>query len=224
MNKQFIRSADEDFGVGLLAGRLKAELKAGKKVLWIIPGGSNLPIAVKAMDMVRNDAEAKLGLLTVSLTDERYGEVGHTDSNWQQLLDRGFDLEGINYAPILDGSDPASVAVGFGSKISALYEDADIVIGQFGIGPDGHIAGILPHSPAVGATEPVVVYEAGPFTRITQTPAILKKIDCAFVFVFGEAKRDAMTKLQGGKMPIEDLPCSLVLGLPEYYIFSDQVS
>ena len=37
------------------------------------------------------------------LTDERYGPVGHPDSNWSQLLQKGFDLPQAKLVPVLTG-------------------------------------------------------------------------------------------------------------------------
>jgi len=53
-------------------------------VLWLVPGGSNIPIAVEAMDMIRKEMSGlSLKYLTITLSDERYGSVGHKDSNWK---------------------------------------------------------------------------------------------------------------------------------------------
>jgi len=87
-----------------MAARIALALNAGKRVLWLVCGGSNIPVAVETMDAVRSRVgKEELSRLTVALTDERYGPVGHKDSNWEQLTERGFDFTGIATAPVLVG-------------------------------------------------------------------------------------------------------------------------
>ena len=113
-------------------------------------GGSNIPIAADVMNAIRAGiSPASLDNLTISLTDERYGPVGHPDSNWKQLQDIGMNLSGIKAHPILDGSSLPETVARFGIMIEKILKSTDVIVGQFGMGADGHIAGILPHSPAV---------------------------------------------------------------------------
>src|SRR3990167_11435143 len=88
----------EDYLVGVLTEKLLDN----KKVLWLVPGGS----AMKVVAAVSRDlAIENLANLTVTLTDERYGPVGHKDSNWPQLEAAGFKLEGASLQPVLIDKD-----------------------------------------------------------------------------------------------------------------------
>jgi 6-phosphogluconolactonase/glucosamine-6-phosphate isomerase/deaminase len=98
--------------------------------------------------------------LTVTLTDERYGPVGHADSNWRQLATAGFDLPGATMLPVLKGLDMPSTVAEFAAVLKHHLSAADFALGFFGIGADGHTAGILPGSPAVAATEFAAGYDA----------------------------------------------------------------
>ena len=101
---KFIHAVDSSTGIHDLSDRLIAELKQDKKVLWLICGGSNIAPAVEIMKKIRaNVSPDQLTNLTVSQTDERYGPVGHPDSNWKQMQDAGFDFEGIKTLPVLRG-------------------------------------------------------------------------------------------------------------------------
>src|SRR5688572_20869077 len=84
---QFHIEPDAAKAAGQLAERLTAELQAGKSVLWLLCGGSNIPLSVAVMRQLPAD---KLADLRCLLADERYGVPGHADSNWQQLAEAGF--------------------------------------------------------------------------------------------------------------------------------------
>lgn len=205
-----------------MANTIIEKLKAGG-VLWLVCGGSNIPLSKAAMDMVRAQVlPIELSNLTVGLTDERYGILGHKDSNWQQLLDVGFNFEGIHTLPILFGKPLEETVTEYAQKLSEAFDTHPYVVAQFGIGADGHVAGMLPHTGGLGAEALVFGYEAAPFTRISVTPPAFKKIHTAFAFVFGESKREAVQKLHQ-ELSIADEPCQLLKQIPECSFYSDLV-
>ncbi|MBC7708196.1 6-phosphogluconolactonase, partial [Polaromonas sp.] len=144
---QFISASDSQPAIVALSKRLQGELHAGKQVLWLLSGGSNIQASVTIMRELAPELTANL---TIMLGDERYGEVGHIDSNDAQLLGAGFDPKQATLIQVLQPG-MSFTATRDNYELSALqaFTDADIIIGQFGIGSDGHIAGILPASPAV---------------------------------------------------------------------------
>ena len=95
---KFIRIKDADEAARILSTRLRQELSAHKRVLWLIPGGSNLPVAVKAMDLI---SQQETNYLTLMLTDERYGPVNHPDSNLYQLNQAGMVPKDSTLVPVL---------------------------------------------------------------------------------------------------------------------------
>jgi 6-phosphogluconolactonase/glucosamine-6-phosphate isomerase/deaminase len=227
-----IHAENADGGAHELAAKIMASLERGKKVLWLVPGGSNIAVAVFVMKTIRKGEPTSafsegapiraLANLTVALTDERYGPVGHPDSNWEQLIDAGFDFDNVNAIPVLRGLPLDETVSAYGDEMRSAFERADAVIGHFGIGADGHIAGILPHSPAVAEPGPVNGYEAGAYTRITLTPAILRRVTAAFAFAFGSSKAKAIRDLRDAALPLEDQPAQILNMLGEAYLFSDQ--
>src|SRR3989337_368047 len=83
-----------------LAGTIGEHLDAGGHVLWLVSGGSGIHVGIRTAELL---AGHDLGKLSVTLTDERYGPVGHPDENWQQLLTGGFALPGAElYRPLVD--------------------------------------------------------------------------------------------------------------------------
>lgn len=215
---RFIQSTTE--GTVALRDRLIAELTAGKSVLWLVPGGSNIATAVTIMGQIPAELTAKL---TIGLTDERFGPIGHPDSNWQQLTEAGFDSKHATRVPILAGFDDMDATVAaYTTTLQSLIARNQVIIGYFGMGPDGHFAGILPHSPAVTAPGLVAGYHTDTFDRITSTFEAIRHCSVAYVFAFGEAKRGALQNLQQN-LSLDEQPAQIVKQISEAYVYNDQL-
>ncbi len=219
---QFIHSTDGHEGVEALAAKLVNELMHGKHILWLICGGSNIPLAKQVMNIVRASAGEQIHNLSIGQTDERFGPVGHKDSNMQQMLEASFNFEGGEWLPILRDLPLEATAQAYAAELMVALGKADVVVGQFGIGADGHVAGMLPHTPGIGASEYVVGYESSPFVRLTMTPPAIAHLAAAYVFAFGDAKRDAIEKLRTQELPLQEEPCQILKTIPECYFYTDQ--
>ncbi|MFA6079757.1 MAG: 6-phosphogluconolactonase, partial [Candidatus Omnitrophota bacterium] len=145
----------------------------------------------------------------------------HKDSNWEQLIAADFDFNDIQTLPVIRGFSLEETVRDFSKSAGSAFNSADAIIGQFGIGADGHIAGMLPHSEAAKSTAAVFSYEAKPFTRITLTSRMFEKISAAYVFVFGENKREAITNLRTKELSIEEQPAQILKRIRESYLYSD---
>lgn len=205
-----------------LATRLTSELTAGKEVLWLVPGGSNIALSVEA---IRALPAGRLDKLTCMLTDERYGKPGHADSNQQQLAEAGFMGNGVNFLPtLIPDLTLEDTCKQYAMLALEAMDKAEVIIGQFGVGGDGHIAGILPRTAAVTEDPAQLVsgYDAGVFQRITLTPPALRRIDVAYAFVYGEAKLTALRKLKSETLPLAEQPSQILKELPEAHLYTDQ--
>ncbi len=220
---QFIHSKDGFEGVQKMAEKVAASLGVNMRVVWLVCGGSNIPLAVEAMKIIREKVNLEqLERLTVGQTDERYGPLGHKDSNWKQMEEAGFNFDNTEATPILMGESLEETVRVYERRLHEAFDEADIVIAQFGIGADGHVAGMLPHTGGLEAQALVFGYEAAPFVRISITPPAFSKIHEAFVFAFGEAKRDAVQKLHE-EISITDEPCQLLKQIPACSFYTDLV-
>lgn len=218
----YIQCKDSDLGQHSLANKLCELLNDNKKVLWLICGGSNIATAVKVMDSVQNSISVEnIKNLKVMQTDERYGPVGHKDSNWQQMSDQGFDFKNIEYVSILRNLSLGQTIEQYSIDIEKAFGEADIIVAELGIGGDGHIGGILPHTSAVRDTAPVTGYEASPFTRISISFPYFNKIDIAYVFAFGSSKQKAIEDLKNKELSLDDEPCQILKEMKEVYFYSD---
>lgn len=204
-----------------LTSRLNTALDEGNKVLWLVPGGSNITVAVGVM---RGLNRSKLSNLTVALTDERYGDPGHADSNYFQLRKAGFNYKDAKFDDLLDGSTQKETVQRSNDKMAELFTSSDLVVGFLGMGSDGHIAGILPNSPATTEKHMWVVgYDGGQFQRITLTPFALSHIDEAIVGAFGVEKKPQFEKLCRVKLPIREMPAQILCHLNNVVIYNDQI-
>ncbi len=221
---KFIKTSDSAKGVKALTARLKNELGKSKKVLWLLSGGSAVTAEVEILSALHKST--KIENLAVMLMDERYGPAGHADSNWQQLLEAGADFSGLYALPVM-GAEAKSfeeTVSEYARLTSTALDGADVVVGLFGMGPDGHTAGLLPNTTAVQKTEQLVVgYKSAPYMRISLTRKALQRVDVAYVFAFGDPKNKALSVLQARKKTFVTLPSKLLWDVPEAYVYNDQV-
>lgn len=219
---KFILTAGWEDGVADLTERLVRELAGGQRVLWLTSGGSNVPSTVQIMNNIPPELKSKL---TVMPVDERYGEPGHDASNWQHLLDAGFEAGQATLLPALEaGLDFQATQAHYEQQAGQAFKDNQLVIAQLGIGGDGHIAGILPDSEAANETgQLVAAYQSTPFARLTLTFTALRRVTAAYAFAFGNTKHEALTSLQAQSIELAKQPAQILKQMPEAYVYSDQV-
>lgn len=219
---QFQTLTDIQSASKIIADRLQAELSHGKKVLWLLSGGSNIGIEAQALAMLPLDRQANL---TITLNDERFGPYGHKDSNLRQFHDALQTEPKAKIIPIIvpESLPLEATTAHFGDNITKEVATADVVITQLGMGSDGHIAGILPHTPSASATGAVTSYTTEQFVRITVTFETLKRVNVAYLFAFGTDKREQLERLQNSNVPIEEQPAQFLKQLSEVYVYNDQL-
>lgn len=203
--------------VDFLTERLTQKLQEGKRVLWLVAGGSCAPLAVAVANRLQGE---EVQLLTVTLTDERYGQPGHADSNWQQLLAAGFVLPGARLQPVLSGESREATVRAFDKTLRHEFAEADYRIGLFGMGPDGHTAGLFPGSQALESQAFAVDFQGSDFERITMTTEAVKQLDEAVLYAVGAAKHTALSNLEK-ELQLEQQPAQILKSVPALTIFND---
>jgi 6-phosphogluconolactonase len=197
---------------------INVALAAQQRVLWLLPGGSSIAIAAAAYQLI---TPAHLDRLTMTLTDERYGEPGHPDSNWTQLAAAGIPvLRNARALPVLTGISRDETVARFDALLREQYAQADVVIGMFGMGTDGHTAGILPGTPAVTATAWAAGYKGADFERITMTFPAIQAVHAAILGAYGPSKLP-MLELLASEQALPDQPAQVLKTLPSLVVFSD---
>ncbi len=177
-----------------------------------------MTIAVESCRELKNH---DLSNLTVSLTDERYGVVGHFDENWQQILNLGFDLPGANMYRQLIGKSREETTVAFNNWLKDQFQINDYKIALFGIGSDGHTAGIKPGSAAITSNNLAASFTGNDFERITITfPGILK-LDEAITQASGVDKKPIIKNLLNDAIDITIQPAQILKQIPISIFFSN---
>jgi 6-phosphogluconolactonase/glucosamine-6-phosphate isomerase/deaminase len=218
-------TTDAEIAAGSLASSILKQLRSGKQVLFFATGGSSISVGAKISKILREYPDKNLMKnLTVTLTDERYGPLGHPDSNWQQLLDRGFSLPQARLIPVLTGENLSITTEKFSKALNEelmISEENKYRIGLFGIGADGHTAGILPGSKSVESLNLACGYDTPTFSRITITPKVIEKLDEAAVWAQGKDKWGVIENLLEENIPIIKQPAQILKKVPLLTIFSD---
>jgi len=197
---------------------LNALKNNSQSVTWLVSGGSCIPVAVRTRELLGEMDDLKR--LSIVMMDERYGEIGHEASNSFQLKKAGFDLNGLVYHEILCDESVESTTERFVDMLERLRHTSDVIIGLFGMGEDGHTAGLLPKNPLMSMNV-VAGYFVGPdYERITAAPAFLKSIDTAVLYAAGENKWPALAKLQQPGS-LDELPVRLLRNIEDVKIYSD---
>jgi 6-phosphogluconolactonase/glucosamine-6-phosphate isomerase/deaminase len=222
---QFLRE-DQSSAEQAIAQRICEGLLAGKRVLWLTSGGSNVTAQVAVMQSVRTHCGEQLGGLAIMPMDERYGKPGHADSNTQALREAGFDPGAATWIDVLMHDTSFDETVRFYNDVAATaLGKAEIIVGQFGMGTDAHVAGVLPGSPATEPADTMVVgYEWQDYTRLTLTPTALKQCGTAYVLAYGDGKKLALERLQKHEEPLARVPAILLYDIPEVCVYNDVIS
>ena len=201
-----------------IVGVIKKHIFNGERVLWLLSGGSGEAIAINASKKL---SDLDLSKLFVSMTDERYGEVGHKDENWQQLLNAGLQLPGANLYRPLKPQNIEDTTAYFNNWLSEQLKKADYKIGIFGLGADGHTAGIKPHSPAVDSPNLAASFTGDDFERITITFNVIKQLDEIFIQAYGDSKKSAIDSLLHKNISLDDQPAQVLKQVPIATIYTN---
>lgn len=199
-----------------ISSSILRHLQAGNFVLFFVSGGSSIAVGVRVSELLQGHPH---GNLTVTLMDERYGPVGHPDSNWQQLLDQGFSLPEAKLVPVLAGENIEMTAERFNTILDTELRKDSYKIGLFGIGLDGHTAGILPRSPALDSKDFACYYQSEKFARITITEKAIERLDEAVVATKGEEKLKVLESL-AGQVDKNIQPAQILKKVPLLTIFN----
>lgn len=211
--------------VPIIANTINKALQNGQTVLWLVCGGSNIQTQVAVMRQLCVEKPELLTQLTILPMDERYGEPGHTDSNYRQMKEAGFRPGAARWHDVLADNLPLTETVQrYRELVEESFASSQYVVGTFGLGADGHTAGVLPNSPAVTDTEATVVgYEAPGFTRMTIAPSWLVRCDVAYVLAYGEAKVEALKNLQARTRSLENMPAVLHYDIADATVYNDYI-
>ncbi|QQS19591.1 6-phosphogluconolactonase [Candidatus Saccharibacteria bacterium] len=214
-----------DLAKAEIATVLAGELKSGKRLLWLVSGGSCVAVQVDVMKRLREAAPDKLSLLTILPVDERFGRHGHENSNSAQMQKAGFKPEKAKWLDVLNKNQPMAETVSYYAQLAEdAMAEADVVVATLGMGADAHTAGLLPESPALTDTVSTVVgYSWSDFARMTLGVPMLLKINHAWVLAYGETKKESLKRLQRNAESVEHLPAKILYDLASVTVYNDYI-
>lgn len=138
--------------------------------------------------------------------DERFVAADSDERNEKQAREALLDHLDVNpdlvhpMAPLGGefGDDPDAAAAAY---TRLLDERAPLDIVLLGVGEEGHVASVFPHSPALNAQRPVVAVLGSPKpppTRVSLTLPTIRSAAEVWLLVAGAAKADAVGRALGG--------------------------
>lgn len=203
----------------VLSGLIATELQAGRKVLWLVSGGSSLPVAARVMDMLNGK---RLENLYITLVDDKFLAPDDPASNASQFTALGFEPGAVQYWPILTGGSLEATTAQFEVLLEKLLAEVDVTIGQFGLGEGYHTGGILAHSPAAHEQSRLACgYEQDGIGHITVTPALIGRLDVAFINSMGEGKRPLVAHFLESEATVDDEPTQALKTARQVVVVSD---
>ncbi|MEZ2121263.1 6-phosphogluconolactonase [Corynebacterium sp. CCM 9203] len=159
--------------------------------------------------------------------DERNVDVTDPESNEGQaraaLLDH-VDIPDGNIHGYGLGEIDLSVAAENLERDLSVFAPRGFDLHLLGMGGEGHINSIFPHSPAVEETErlvaPVINSPKPPAERVTLTLPAVNRAERVWLLVAGEEKKEAAKAVRSGAAA-EDWPAAGVRGRTETILFLD---
>ncbi len=209
------------------------ERLSGNEVLFLIAGGSSLAV----LDHVLDDNISSQ--MTVAVTDERvsddldinnYAQLQAT-SFWNKLVAN----DAYSIPTELLGRDSRELSDAFDAALKKWRADfpKGIVVGLYGIGEDGHTAGIIPgvYSKADFDSRyrgPRYVEEfegvgTGSFPfRVTTTLSFMRDVvDVGYFFAQGEKKAGALKATLSADGSVYETPARIMHDMKKAFVFTD---
>lgn len=214
---------------------LKELHNSSTPTLLLLSGGSSLEL-LKDLD-----TEFLSPDVTVTVLDERYSK-NPGENNMAQIMSAGLFYQralnrGVQFIDtrVRDNESQKDLAKRFDTALKEWMADNPNgkIVATTGIGPDGHISGMMPYPEDEEKFKElfenndsyVTPYDAGdknPFPlRVTTNMNLMRKIDHAVVYAVGESKRDALRRFGSETGSLSETPSRILHELKNVYIFTD---
>jgi 6-phosphogluconolactonase/glucosamine-6-phosphate isomerase/deaminase len=204
-----------------------------KPVLFLSSGGSSLSL-LNNFEYILNPN------ITVAMLDER----AYTDpsaNNFSQLMQTEFYQQGQNSGgsfintQMRENETPEEFAERYGNAIKRWIDGNKdgVIIATIGLGGDGHVAGMMPHSLEpelfnelfVDTTKTVVSYDASGknefANRVSVTMPILKKVNYPIVFFHGVNKREPWSRVMADEGELNETPSRILREMKNVEVYCD---
>ncbi|MEK9808919.1 MAG: 6-phosphogluconolactonase [Candidatus Nanopelagicales bacterium] len=167
--------------------------------------------------------------------DERFLPEGHPDRNATQaqaaLLDQvPIPAAHVHAMPADTGQGAEQAARDYadelaGASVNGVAPDFEVLL--LGVGPEGHVASIFPHSPAAAAAAPVVAVHNSPKpppTRVSMTFPTLRGAREVWLVASGQEKAEAIAAALAADTNPVDVPAAGAVGRVETVVWLDEAA
>lgn len=227
-----------------LATRLVTAQAARGEASVVLTGGTSGIGVLAALAASPSRDSVDWARVSIWWGDERFVPAEHPDRNERQareaLLDAvALDEHRVHAMPAMGsaeagaGGDDVHAAAASYAEVLAQHASVEshAPIPRFdvlllGVGPDGHVASLFPHSPALYDTRPVVGVEGSPKPppqRISLTLPTIQSADEVWLIAAGEAKAAAVAMALGGAGPMT-IPAAVATGRHETHWLLDRAA
>lgn len=209
------------------------ERYAGTEILFVVAGGSSLGV----LDHVaENNMSSEM---TVVVTDERVSDELDIN-NYAQLQATPFWNKLVRHDAFsipteLLGRSSVELRDSYDAALKKWREDfpKGIVIGLYGIGEDGHTAGIIPgvyseeefdaRYQGTRWAEEMEALDRGTFpSRVTTTLSFMRDaVDVALFFVSGKVKEVALKRTLASDGSVHETPARIIHEMKKAFVFTD---
>ena len=209
--------------------------KADRPALLLVSGGSSLAV-LDTMSDVAVRANMQIGQIDERWTkyDRDLNAYTYKKTDFAKILsERGIPFVPIDTTFAQSAMESAQNYEDYLKRWRGLFSNG-LVVGLFGIGTDGHIAGILPFPNQKEMFEQTFLntrqwyagYDTGAVgsfpTRITMTlHALMQEVDMSVVYVSGEEKREALRRTLLPDGSLHETPARILNETKNVHLFTD---
>lgn len=200
-----------------------------QKTLLLLSGGSAVRL-YKPLRLFISNSDLNFEFLTIAQVDERFQPGNRDEVNAYAIEKTGLweacKKKNIPYYLVSQTGSLQESSKKYNQTISKLFKSHPYKIAVFGIGEDGHTAGLLPgYKKEWNRNVFVVGYEnKGKFhQRITVTPKALIHLDIALVVAQGEGKRNSLVNVLKPEHSVSTdvYPAMIFHEIPKVEVFTD---
>ena len=200
MKIQLLADADAvaKTGAGVIAGAARSAVATRGRCSLALSGGRTPWVMLRALE----DHEVPWRQVEIFQVDERVAPADSPDRNLthmqESLLARISLPPGRLHAMPVEESDLAVAAASYARTLEAVAGAPPVLdLVHLGLGPDGHIASLVPDDPVLQVTDAWVGVTAAyqQHRRMTLTYPVLNRARAILFIVTGEDKADALVRL-----------------------------
>jgi 6-phosphogluconolactonase/glucosamine-6-phosphate isomerase/deaminase len=193
------------------------------KMLWLLSGGSAIDLEVQISHQL---TKVQKQHITIGQVDERYVKVGSVHHNWTSLIQAGLKPEQFDASlPMIQNNlSLKETAAAYDIQLRQAFARCTFSCGIYGIGTDGHTAGIKPAKDpesfkVFDSVSLTVGYQGNDYKRLTTTAAVITKLSAIYVYAVGSDKSQVLADLSETISP-HKMPAQLLKKAKNIVIFS----